>query len=105
MLPAAIEQKRGSQKLQSRPSWDPAPDVRSRLRQRLRGESAWEEVVEALCCMRIALVQADAVAAILELMRASGPFNKVGRPETAAPSRTQPCQRSFCFKACRDVGA
>ena len=81
-----MNQKCGSQKLQSRPSWDPAPDVRSRLRQRLRGESAWEEVVEALCCMRIALVQANAVAAITELMRASGPFNKVRRPETAAPS-------------------
>ena len=39
--------------------------------------------MEALCCMRVALVQANAVAAINELMRATGPFNKVGRPESA----------------------
>lgn len=104
VLPAAIEAEAGLQKLQNRPSWDPAPDVRSRLRQRLRGESAWEEVVEALCCMRIALVQANAVAAINELMRATGPFNKVGRPETAAISHSEPCQRIFLLKKPADLG-
>ena len=94
-LQQAYLPERGLQKLQSRPTWDPAPDVRSRLRQRLRGEGAWEEVVEALCCMRVALVQANAVAAINELMRATGPFNKVGQLGTAAVLRSHSNHRNI----------
>ena len=54
--------------------------------------------------MRIALVQADAVAAITELMRASGPFNKVGRPQTAAFSRKLFCQRIFLLEKRAECG-
>ncbi|KAK9838509.1 hypothetical protein WJX81_003800 [Elliptochloris bilobata] len=90
------------EKLQSRPAWDPAPDCRSRLRQRLRGESVWEEVVEALCCMRVALVQGNAVAAIGELMRATGPFNKLFR-EDMGTWLVRPM--GGFVRALRDVGA
>jgi len=68
-----------AQKVRNRPAWDPAPECRSRLRQRLRGESAWEEVVGAHCAMRAALVQGNGAAAYAALEAAVMPFNKVMR--------------------------
>ena len=53
------------------------PECRSRMRQRLRAETAWEDVVGLHCAMRAASVQGNAVAAYDELEKASAPFSKV----------------------------
>lgn len=47
------------------------------MRQRLRVETAWEDVVGLHCAMRAASVQGNAVAAYDELEKASAPFSKV----------------------------
>ena len=47
------------------------------MRQRLRVETAWEDVVGLHCAMRAASVQGNVVAAYDELEKASAPFSKV----------------------------
>jgi hypothetical protein len=79
-----------SQKVRNRPAWDPVPECRNRLRQRLRGESAWEEVVGAHCAMRAALVQGNGAAAYAALEAAVMPFNKV-TGSTSGHGRPLPC--------------